>query len=127
MAQVKTNQKEAKAKLLQFLEEAGFDILQEISLCLSDLPRTHMTKASNGKLYMNLTIGMRKEPDQWGRDLKVYVTPTKEDREKKANKVYVGGGKTFIFAQSSGTQPTDAEINNIIPQTPTDEKDDLPF
>lgn len=127
MAQVKTNQKEAKAKLMQFLEEAGFDILQEISLCLSDLPKSHMTKATNGKLYMNLTIGMRKEPDQWGRDLKVYVTPTKEDREKKANKVYVGGGKTFIFAQSAGIQPTDEEINNIIPQMPTDEKDDVPF
>ena len=33
MAQEKTNQKEAKAKLMQLLEQAGFDLQQEISLC----------------------------------------------------------------------------------------------
>ncbi|MBR5823033.1 MAG: hypothetical protein IKY67_02690 [Paludibacteraceae bacterium] len=127
MAQVKTNQKEAVAKLKGFLEKEGFDVQQELSICLSDLSKPHMSKAKNGKIYINLTVAMRKEPDQWGRDLKVYVTPTKEDREQKANKIYVGGGKTFIFAQAEGIQPSDEEINQIIPPETADEKDDLPF
>ena len=127
MALKKTNQKEAKAKLMAFLEAAGFDIQQEISICLSDLPKTHMDKAKNGKIYMNLTIGMRKEPDQWGRDLKVFVTPTQTDRENKAPKCYVGGGKTFIFAESEVRTPTDAEINNIIPKQSDEQEGDLPY
>ena len=127
MAQQKTNQKEAKAKLMQILEDAGFDLQQEISICLSDIPRDKMSKAKNGKIYCDIIVGMRKEPDQWGRDLKVYMKPTKEDREQKSAKVYVGGGKTFIFAQGQTNSPTDQEINNIIPASTTDEKDDLPF
>ena len=127
MAQEKTNQKEAKAKLMQLLEDAGFDLQQEISLCLSDIPKNKMSKAKNGKIYCDIVIGIRKEPDQWGRDLKVYMKPTKEDREQKAPKVYVGGGKTFIFAQGQQNQPTDEEINNIIPTDTTNEKGDLPF
>lgn len=127
MANVKTNQKEAMATLKKCLETLGFDLQQEISLCLSDLPRDRMTKGKNGKLYMNLTIAMRKEPDQWGRDLKVYVTPTQKDKENHSAKVYVGGGKTFIFAENQSASPTDDEINAIIPPPETNEKDDLPF
>lgn len=127
MANVKTNQKEAMATLKKCLETLGFDLQQEISLCLSDLPRDHMTKGNNGKLYMNLTIAMRKEPDQWGRDLKVYVTPTKKDKENHSAKVYVGGGKTFIFAENQSASPTDDEINAIIPPPEANEKSDLPF
>lgn len=127
MAQVKTNQKEAKAALIQFLEAQGFDVQQEISICLSDIPKPRMSKAKNGKIYANITIAMRKEADQWGRDLKVYMTPTQEDRNNKSSKVYVGGGKTFIFASALGSAPTEAEINELIP--PADEQKDgpLPF
>lgn len=125
MAQVKTNQKEAKAALIQFLEAQSFDVQQEISICLSDIPKPRMSKAKNGKIYANITIAMRKEADQWGRDLKVYMTPTQEDRTNKAPKIYVGGGKTFIFASAPGTIPTEAEINEIIP--PSDEEEDGPL
>lgn len=127
MAVQKTNQKEAKAKLMAFLEAAGFDIQQEISVCLSDIPKDHMSKANNGKIYTNITIAMRKETDQWGRDLKVYMTPTKADREKKAPKCYVGGGKTFIFAAMVDSAPSDEEINNVIPPADESEENPLPF
>lgn len=127
MATIKTNQKEAKEKLAEVLKELGFDIQEEVSLCLSDIPKDHMSKAKNGKIYINITIAMRKEPDQWGRDLKVYMTPTKEDRANKTPKMYVGGGKTFIFAENQADTPTDDEINNLIPPPNVDKKDGLPF
>ena len=127
MATKKTNQKEAKEKYLNMLSELRFDIQQEISICLSDLPKTHMTKAANGKIYISITVAMRKEPDQWGRDLKVYVTPTRADRENSANKKYVGGGKTFIFAEGQPMTPTDEDIKNVIPEPNDNKEDDLPF
>lgn len=127
MAQVKTNQKEAKAKLMEFLEAEGMDVQQEISLCLSDIPKDRMSKSSKGKIYCNIVIGMRKEPDQWGRDLKVYMQPTQDDKKNHTNKIYVGGGKTFIFAQNSASEPSQDDLNAILPPADNDKKDDLPF
>lgn len=127
MAQAKTNQKEAKAKLLKLLQDAGLDIQQELDICLSDIPKDRMSKATNGKIYCNIVVGMRKEPDQWGRDLKVYMQPTKKDRENSVGKIYVGGGKTFIFANETTSEPSQADIDAILPQAENNEKDDLPF
>lgn len=127
MAQQKTNQKEAKATLQKLLQDAGLDIQQEISICLSDIPKDRMSKASNGKIYCNIVVGMRKEPDQWGRDLKVYMQPTKKDRENSVGKIYVGGGKTFIFANGMTSEPSQADIDAILPPAEKNEKDDLPF
>lgn len=66
----------------------------KISICLSDLPKGHITEAKNGKKYINLTINRKKEPDQYGKDLSVQVdtwkpepkqnpvpTPVEEDSE----------------------------------------------
>lgn len=127
MAQQKTNQKEAKAKLMSLLQEAGFDLQEEISLCLSDIPKERMSKARNGKIYCNIVVAMRKEPDQWGRDLKVYMQPTQKDKENSIGKIYVGGGKTFIFAQNVTSEPSQADLDAIIPPNTDDKKDDLPF
>lgn len=127
MAQAKTNQKEAKAKLLKLLQDAGLDIQQELDICLSDIPKDRMSKATNGKIYCNIVVGMRKEPDQWGRDLKVYMQPTKKDRENSVGKIYVGGGKTFIFANGTTSEPSQADIDAILPPAEKNEKDDLPF
>ena len=127
MAQQKTNQKEAKAKLMSLLQEAGLDFQEEISICLSDIPKDRMSKATNGKIYCNIVVAMRKEPDQWGRDLKVYMQPTKKDKENSIGKIYVGGGKTFIFAQNSTSEPSQADIDKILPPDDNNKKDDLPF
>jgi len=119
--------KEAVKEVKQYLEAKGYDLQQELSICLSDLPKDHFSKGSNGKLYVNLTVGIRKEPDQWGRDLKVYVTPTKQDKEAHSPKNYVGGGNMIIFASAGQAVPTDEEIAAIIPAADSNEKDNLPF
>lgn len=123
MSSQKTNQKEANYELNQALANLGFDVIQELSICLSDIPKERLRKGSNGKVYCNITVGTRKEPDQWGRNLKVYISPTKQDKEEKLAKIYVGAGKTFIFAQG-GT----SEINKQdLPWENNDEESDLPY
>lgn len=119
--------KHAVEDLRKFAEEKGMDIQQEISLCLSDLTKSKMTKGSNGKIYCNIVVAMRKEPDQWHRDLKVYEPLTKEERENHVAKNYVGGGKTIIFVTQTGEEPTDEDLANILPEEKKDEKDDLPY
>ena len=104
---------------LEFIKEVlttnGIDLQLEISLCLSDLPKDKMTQAKNGKIYLDVVAAIRKEPDQWGRDIKVYAKPTEADRKAQAAKVYVGGGRMITFATSSGETPSEEELKEKLP------------
>lgn len=71
--------------------------MNRISICLTDLAKDKIKKANNGKLYINLVVAERKEPDQFGNDLVVYSDQTKEEREAKAEKNYVGSGRVIHF------------------------------
>lgn len=92
--------------------------MKVISVCLSDLPKDKITTSEkNGKKYISLVVDDRKEADQYGNDLTVYVNPTKEEREAKVAKVYVGQGKTFNFDKKPSPQTAASSYDN----------DDLPF
>jgi len=64
----------------------------KVSICLSDLPKEHITEAKNGKKYINLAINRKKEPDQYGKDLSVAV-----DTWKPEPKIVTFIGKSFQF------------------------------
>ena len=55
------------------VKDGKFGEFFSISICLSDLPKEHITEAKNGKKYINLNINRKKEPDQYGKDLSVQV------------------------------------------------------
>ena len=77
--------------------------MNRVSICLSDIPREKLRKATNGKIYVNLIVAERREPDQFGNDLTVYVDQSKEEREAKAERVYVGAGRNYTFTQTPVT------------------------
>lgn len=91
--------------------------LINMSICLSDIDKTKIKKAKNGKLYIGLTIRQRKEPDQYGQDVYAHIAQTKEEREAKVDKVYVGNGKLVNFNESVG-EMIEATAKDV---------DDLPF
>ena len=95
--------------------------LVNISICLTDLDKSKFKKADNGKLYLNATIGQRKETDKFGNDLTVFYSKSKEEREAKTETVYIpGNAKSVIF--EAGSPPTFTE------EIPTKQEfDDLPF
>jgi len=97
-------------------------MMYSISICLSDLPKDKMKKPANGKVYMNLMVAERREPDQYGNDVTVFVSQTKEERDQQKPKSYVGQGKKIEFTESP--TPEQVEASPVI--TP-DEFDDLPF
>jgi len=69
-----------------------------ISICLSDIPSEARKKSEkNGKVYANLIIDERKQPDSYGNTHSVSVSQTKEQRESKTPKIYVGNGKEYKF------------------------------
>jgi hypothetical protein len=121
MAKKNSPSKEHLDFLKEVLATNGIDLQVEISLCLSDIPKERMSKAKNGKIYVDVVAAMRKEPDQWNRDVKVYARPTEADRKNQAPKIYVGGGRLITFAKSSGETPSDEEVNNLMPFEPPHE------
>jgi hypothetical protein len=83
------------------------------SICVSDIPKEKLTQAKNGKLYLNIDIWINADVDQYGNIGSVSVRQSKEQREAKEKKTYIGN-----FKKSELRQP-DAP--------PADILEDLPF
>lgn len=93
-----------------------------LSVCLTDIPKEKIKQADNGKKYLNICVAKRRETDQYGNTHTVYVSQTKEEREAKADKVYIGSAKEYVFT------PTAATSESVDAMPPADDNDDsLPF
>jgi hypothetical protein len=73
--------------------------------------------------YKNYTVSISDETDQYGNNVAMFVRQTKEERESKAKRTYVGNGKVMW---------TDGTINKADKKDPPVKKeeivnDDLPF
>ena len=88
-----------------------------IDICLSDIPEWSRKKAQNGKVYAKFCIAERKEKDKFDNTHTVYCNPTKEQRESKEAKCYVGSGKELVFNSSAPVQ-TEAPRNNDMESLP---------
>lgn len=82
------------------------------SICVSDIPKDKLTQAKNGKLYLNIDIWVNDENDKYDNIGSVSVRQSKEEREAKLKKLYLGNFKTSDF------KPAEPEQKAI---------DDLPF
>lgn len=87
-----------------------------VSIEAGKIPK-HMIVEKNGKKYINIVVDSRKEPDQYGNTHSVYMSQTKEQREAKEAKTYIGSGKEFVFNNNT-TTPANNSPENV---------DDLPF
>ena len=67
------------------------------SICLSDIPTDKITTSSNGKKYVNIVVDQRKEKDQYDNTHTVYMSQSKDERQAKVPKKYVGNGKEYTF------------------------------
>lgn len=94
-----------------------------ISIDLSKIDKSRIKEGKNGAKYYNITVDKKQAPDQYGNDHTVYNTPTKEEREAKVGKVYIGSGKEFVF----GNRQQNAPITLSQQQSKTDPNLDLPF
>ena len=95
-----------------------------ISVCLTDLPKEAIQTGKNGKKYINLVCDKRKAESQFGETHTLYVSQTKEQREAKEDKLYVGGGKEFIFG---GNEQPKQQAKSQPKVAPIDDDDSLPF
>ena len=103
--------------------------LINISICLSDLPKESITTfEKNGKKYINLVVDEKREPDQYGKTHSVYVSQTKEEREAKTPKAYVGHGKAVNFNANGQSGTSMPNVGKVAENASNEVYDDsLPF
>lgn len=98
--------------------------MEIISICLSDIPKDLIKTADNQKKYISLVVDKRREPDKFGNTHTVYISQTKEEREARKEKIYVGNGKEYLFNNQNQTASQPQQYQST---SSSDNDDDLPF
>ena len=95
------------------------------SINLNMIPKDKIIVGKKGK-YLPLAITVNDEPDQFGNQGPVIVDQTKEEREAKTAKTYLGNCKVVW---TNGTFPAPRPFNGqtAAPAKPAVKEEDLPF
>lgn len=73
--------------------------------------------------YKNYTISISDETNQYGQNVVMYEQQSKEDRENKVQKKYIGNG-SVIWNDGKITNAEKKQVNN---NQKVEEDDDMPF
>jgi len=100
------------------------------SINLSNIPKDKIIVGKKGK-YIPISISVNDEPDQFGNQGPVVVDQSKEERDAKAPKTYLGNCKVVW---TNGTFPAPIPFEKPVQAAPAPVKkvaeekgDDLPF
>jgi hypothetical protein len=94
-----------------------------VSIDVTKLDKSKFVKGKKGT-YANITISVNDEDDQFGNNTSVWESQTKEERDDKVDRNFLGNGKVVWSSQSSNdTKKTSSKKAS----KQDDEDDDLPF
>jgi hypothetical protein len=88
---------------------------------VTKIPKEAIYIGEKGK-YLSIDIWINDEEDNYGNDASINISQSKEEREAKAKKIYIGNGKTKFGFDKSAT-PAHSATN--APQS--DDSDEIPF
>ena len=95
------------------------------SINLSEIPKDKIFVGKKGK-YLPITITLNDEVDQFGNQGPVVVEQTKDEREAKQAKTYLGNARVvWTNGQNVDTAPRDT--NSAPAPAPAAAEEDLPF
>ena len=98
------------------------------SINLSAIPKDKIIIGKKGK-YLPIAITVNDEPDQFGNQVPVVVDQSKEEREAKAPKTYLGNVKVVWtngkFPEKIPFEQSQGQAQTVQPTQPVDE--DIPF
>ena len=96
--------------------------LINVSINLQDLPKEKFVQGKKG-VYYNFTLSVNDETNQFGQNVAVFDSQTKEERDAKKDKVYIGNGKVVwtdgscvaVEREKGEAQETVAASSNDLP------------
>ena len=95
------------------------------SIDVNKIPKDKIFIGKKGK-YLPITITINDELDQFGNQGPVVVEQTKEERDAKAPKTYLGNVKV-VWSNGTNVEPAPRDMNSAPATAPAAAQDDLPF
>lgn len=98
------------------------------SIDVSKISKDKLVKGAKGN-YLNITIAINDEVDQYGNQVGIYESQSKEQREAKDKKNYLGNGKITWTSEGGSTAKQTPSTPTPPPAAPVIEESDidLPF
>jgi hypothetical protein len=96
--------------------------LINFSLRLDKLPKEKFVAGKDGAHYYNGTISINDETNEWGQNVSIIDSQTKEERDAKKPKTYLGNGKV-VWNDGKITNATKTEVGAVAVVA----DDNLPF
>jgi len=79
------------------------------------------------RVYLDTTVGVFDEKNQFEQDVAAWLSQTKDEREAKADKSYIGNGKVLFNSDGVAQSSASPEAAQQAAQSGIDDDDDLPF
>ena len=95
------------------------------SIDLTKIPKDKIYQGKKGK-YLPITITLNNELDQFGNQGPVVVEQTKEERDAKAAKTYLGNVKV-VWTNGDNVDVAPRDNNSAPAPAPAAAEEDLPF
>jgi hypothetical protein len=96
--------------------------LINLSLRVDKLPKEKFVQGKDGAVYYNFTIGVNDDSNQWGQNVSATDSQTKEEREAKKPKSYLGNGN--VVWTDGNIKLADKKVEVTAKEV---ESDNLPF
>jgi hypothetical protein len=96
--------------------------LINLSLRVDKLPKEKFVQGKDGAVYYNFTVSVNDESNQYGQNVSATDSQTKEEREAKKPKSYLGNGNVVWTDGNIKLADKKAEVSTKELVT-----DDLPF
>ena len=85
------------------------------------------TVKAKGEKGIELTLSINEDSNDYGQNLSAFVSQSKEQRDAKAKKYYVGNGKCFWTNGVIKVAEAAPKNGNTVANADNDDNDDLPF
>ena len=95
------------------------------SINLNEIPKDKIYVGKKGK-YLPITITLNNEPDQFGNQGPVVVEQTKDERDAKAEKTYLGNVKV-VWTDGNNVDTAPRDNNQPAAAPAPAPAEDLPF
>lgn len=94
------------------------------SIDLMKIDKSKIVEGKNGAKYVNISVILNDEKDKFGNDCAITLGQSKEEREAKEAKVYLGNGKTVWTNVQQAIVAPESVVRGMGDPA---KRDDLPF
>lgn len=95
--------------------------LINLGIDVTKIPKEKLRTDDKGRKWLNLSIWVEDQPDQYGNDVSCQIQQSQEEREAKTPRIYLGNGQKK-FGWDDAPKPTAATTASS-----DDEDQEIPF